>query len=133
MTVNAHILISDDEKNLLHPLEFILEAAGYKVSTAGNGQEALEIILKFLESVEPVAVLITDIKMPVLNGPGLIDKLEQLHIDLPIIVMSEYGPGARSGLRGRVFDAYIEKPFTNNELLQRISLIVNKQRGDPAL
>ena len=73
-----HILVADDERNILHGLEFILEAANYKVTTAADGQEAFEQILAAKESYSPIDLLITDIRMPGLTGLQLIDELNRL-------------------------------------------------------
>ena len=68
-----HILVVDDEQHLLHTLEFLLEAARYKVTTTADSQDALGKVLAAKNSHRPIDLIITDIRMPGLTRLQLID------------------------------------------------------------
>jgi CheY-like chemotaxis protein len=81
------ILIADDADDLLDLAEFHLSAVGHEIHRAGNGMEAL-LFLKEHES-DPPCILVTDLRMPVLDGWDLIYALRQSRwADLPVIVCS---------------------------------------------
>ena len=122
-----HILVVDDEHNMLHTLAFILETANYKVTTAADGQEALEEILGAQESYRPIDLLITDIRLPGLTGLQLIDELNYLKIKMPILVITAYGDEALfiRLMRAGCAD-YLDKPFDYKELVRRVGLLVEK-------
>src|SRR5512135_731130 len=85
-----HILIVDDDLNILRSMEFILEAADFEVSAGRNGQEALEKI-KLAANHPPVDLLITDIQMPGLSGLQLIDEVQRMNLSIPVLVITAYG------------------------------------------
>lgn len=125
MNRKKHILIADDEQNLLHTMEFILEAANYKVSLAKNGKEALDRVLMAGINETPIDLLITDIKMPGINGLELVKKLKRLHINIPILVITEYGSRKiLIDLMRLGCNDYLEKPIDDQELLQHVAKLV---------
>lgn len=126
-----HILIADDELNMLRSLEFILEVAGYKVTGVKNGQEALEIILNASNTDSPVELVITDIQMPGLNGMELIDELSRLEINIPIFVITAYGSRyLTKDLKDKSDIEYIDKPIDDEELLNRVNKLFKGQLGN---
>lgn len=125
-----HILIADDELNMLRSLEFILEVGGYKVSGVKNGQDALDKILNSNNSESPIELIITDIQMPGLNGLELIDELERLRIDIPIFVITAYGSmDLTKTLRDRGNIECIDKPIDDEDLLKRVHLLFESRIG----
>jgi CheY-like chemotaxis protein len=125
-----HILVADDELNMLRTLEFILEVAGYKVTGVKNGQEALDRILNANKSDSPVELVITDIQMPGLNGMELIDELLRLGIEIPIFVITAYGRSdLTKSLRNRAGIECIDKPIDDEELLDRVNRLFNNRSG----
>lgn len=107
-----NILIVDDEKNYLLVLEDLLIEEGYQVVTADSALKALEI---FQES--DLDVVITDMKMPGMDGMALLEAIHSLNPDLPVIMMTAFGSVERAveAMRKGAFD-YILKPFKNEEL-----------------
>lgn len=111
------ILIVDDELNMLLVLEAMLQKEGYEVITASNGLEALEI----LEN-EDVAVVVTDLKMPKLDGMGLLNRVVKDLPYIPVIIITAHGTitTAVKALKKGAFD-YVTKPFDQDDLKNVIS------------
>ncbi len=121
------ILIVDDDLNVLEVLEARLIFAGYKTIKAASAMEALDRIKETL-----VDLIVSDIKMPVMNGLELYEKVHSLHPDLPVIFLTAYGtiPDAVKAVKAGAYD-YLTKPFDGHELLDKINEIL--QRQTPAL
>lgn len=105
------ILIVDDERNYLLVLEDLLVEEGYQVLTADSGQKGLEIV----EEHELDAV-ITDMKMPGMDGLTLFEFIHERQPDLPVIMMTAYGTQEKAleAMKKGAFD-YIFKPFENEQ------------------
>ncbi|MCD6486812.1 MAG: sigma-54-dependent Fis family transcriptional regulator [Syntrophobacterales bacterium] len=106
------ILIVDDELNMLLVLEAMLKKEKYKVATASDGLEALDIL-----KTGDVAVVVTDLKMPRLDGLGLLNKMETDYPSIPVIMITAHGTveTAVEALKNGAFD-YITKPFDQDDL-----------------
>jgi two-component system, cell cycle sensor histidine kinase and response regulator CckA len=95
-----------------------LEAYGYKVITALNGAEALSLFAKNCESIR---IVVTDLEMPVMDGPATISALKSLDKDLKIIVMSGVQLAAKiSGRTKKQVTSYLQKPFTTRIRLETL-------------
>ena len=81
----AHVLIAEDEVLAAMALEDFLTHFGYRVSVAHDGLKALEH-----HRTDPADVLLTDLRMPRMDGAALIHDLRRGHADLPIIVMTGF-------------------------------------------
>ena len=108
----AKILIVDDELNMRLVLKAMLKKEGYDVVTAADGLEALQVLRE-----EKIAVVATDLKMPRLDGMGLLDRIIQDDPALPVIILTAYGTVANAvdALKKGAFD-YLTKPFEQDEL-----------------
>ena len=108
----AKILVVDDELNMRLVLKAMLKKEGYDVTTASDGLEALEILGR-----EKIAVVATDLKMPRLDGMGLLDRIMKDDPSLPVIILTAYGTVASAvdALKRGAFD-FITKPFEQDEL-----------------
>ncbi|MEA1970593.1 MAG: sigma-54 dependent transcriptional regulator [Thermodesulfobacteriota bacterium] len=106
------ILIVDDELNMLLVLEAMLKKEKYKVVTASDGLEALNIL-----KTDDVAVVVTDLKMPRLDGLGLLSRMETDYPSIPVIMITAHGTveTAVEALKNGAFD-YITKPFDQDDL-----------------
>jgi sigma-B regulation protein RsbU (phosphoserine phosphatase) len=123
-----HVLVVDDEENMLLTMQFILEVAGYKITTAEDGQEALERILKARRNGNPVELLITDIQMPRLTGMELIDELNRLEIVIPVLAITGYGDEQMiTELSRKGCDEYLDKPFDDEDLVERVVALLEKR------
>ena len=112
------ILIVDDEKNYLTILSAVLEEEGFEVLTALSGQEALEIY-----KTSDLDLVVTDMKMPEMDGIALLENIKQLDPDLPVMMMTAHGTidKAVEAMQKGAYN-YILKPFDN----ERLVLYVNK-------
>jgi len=118
------ILVVDDETNYLTVMEALLGSEGYEVLTAPGGHEALKIA-----SSADLDLVLTDMKMPKMNGIELLGELKRLYPDLPVIMMTAYGTveKAVAAMKAGAFD-YILKPFKNEELLVTIARALEHYR-----
>jgi signal transduction histidine kinase/CheY-like chemotaxis protein len=110
---NQTILIVDDEDLLLTMGKAILSAYGYRVLTANGGQKALEVLS---HKDTPVDLVITDMVMPAMSGRELVEQIRRLLPDTRILCTSGYvGPVGQNN-----DGAYLQKPFTSQELLLKV-------------
>lgn len=108
----GNILIIDDEKNYLIILEDLLSEEGHHVLTAESGPEGLELVKN-----NDLDVVITDMKMPGMDGMEVLQEIRAVDADLPIIMMTAYGTVEKAveAMKKGAFH-YILKPFENEEL-----------------
>ena len=117
-----HILIVDDEKEILDPLKEMLLSEGYKVSSYLNPQNALD----FLDKTN-VDIAIFDIKMPEMNGYELLTQVRAKHQRLPVIFLS-----SKSDEQDQIIgftlgaDDFVAKPFSKHLLLFRIKSVLKR-------
>ena len=116
---DKHILVVDDEANTAHFLAKILENAGYRVTTAANGQEALAVVER-----EAVDLAFVDLFMPVKDGLETIQEIYQNAPQVKLIAISGWYPDSDSDLLAATLDLYIsrrlEKPIKSGELLAAV-------------
>ena len=114
---SARILVADDEPNLRRVLTAILRREGYEVVQAADGAEAIDLL------AEPVDVVITDLKMPRIDGMEVLRHTSQQLPHVPVIMITAFGTvdNAVAAVKAGAFD-YIEKPFEQEQIRQ----IVNK-------
>jgi len=110
------VLIVDDDPDILNLLSMRLKAAGYDVVAAGSGKEALAHI-----SVNRPALVISDLRMPEMDGFDLFDAIHQSDSTLPVIMLTAHGsiPDAVSATQRGVF-GFLTKPFNSKSLLQLV-------------
>jgi two-component system, NtrC family, response regulator AtoC len=113
----AHVLIVDDEINIRRVLAAMLKREGYEVTTAADGEQALQVLEK-----TPVHVVVTDLVMPRLGGMELLRRVAAEYPDIPAIVITAHGSvdSAVAALKAGAFD-YITKPFEQDELKKVIA------------
>ena len=107
------ILVVDDEKNYLLVLSAVLVDEGYEVLTAPGGHEALEI-----QKSSDLDLILTDMKMPAMDGIQLLENVKALDLDLPVIMMTAHGTidKAVEAMQKGAY-SYILKPFDNDRLI----------------
>jgi DNA-binding response OmpR family regulator len=126
MTRPKHILLVDDEADFLFSASLALRMAGYRVSETPDGLDALEELIRLKDEGTPVDLLVTDLRMPNLDGAELVDALKRHDVPVPVFVVSGYcDPRALRVLALAGFIEYMEKPFQPSELVQRIENVFN--------
>jgi two-component system OmpR family response regulator len=128
-----HILVVEDERHLAMGIKFNLEGEGYRVTTAGSGPSALEIVE---ENEADFDLIILDIMLPGMSGYAVCDSLRKQGSDVPVLILSAR---TLSEDRTRGFDVganqYLSKPFDLDELLSRVRNLlthhVRRHQGPP--
>ena len=107
------ILIVDDEKNYTAVLSVVLEEEGYETYTANSADGALDIL-----KVEDVDLVVTDMKMPGMDGLELLGRIKQKWPDIPVIMMTAHGTvdKAVEAMQQGAY-TFILKPFDNERLV----------------
>lgn len=121
----AHILVVDDEKNYCVVLGQLLRREGYTVSRADNAFAALEILTK-----EPISLVLSDLKMPRMDGLALFQKVREDIGDIPFIIMTAFATvqTALDSIKNGVYD-YLLKPFDNDQVLVTIDQALTLYRS----
>jgi CheY-like chemotaxis protein len=113
-----NILLVDDNKYVIEALALTLgvSARGYAILKAKNGREAADILDR-----KPVAVVLTDLAMPVMDGYQLIEYMNRMHPLIPLLAMtSDASSGVVEKLRSLGITHCIEKPFDYEEATRLI-------------
>ncbi len=125
-----HVLVVDDEEDVLELIRYNLERAGYRVSCAASGEEALALARR----TGPDVILL-DLMLPGVDG---LDVCRQLRADaatrdIPVVMVSARGEEADvvAGLELGA-DDYVTKPFSPRVLLSRVKAVLRRRRGEEA-
>ena len=118
MNIEANILVVDDEKNIREGLRLALKKDGHNMFTAENGEAALDIMRS-----QDIDVVITDLKMPVMDGDALMKKIAADYFNVPVIILTGHGTveTAVQSMRDGAYD-FLTKPLN----LEKLSLIVSR-------
>ncbi len=122
--MSKNILVIDDEPNLRHVLTVVLEKAGYTVSSAADGKEAISIT-----ETKPFNIILCDLRMPRMDGLAFLKHATTRALDAAIIMMSAYGTidTAVEAMKLGAAD-YISKPFKPDEILLKLGQIEERNR-----
>ena len=112
----TRLLLAEDDESLREVMTFNLREAGYDVTTASNGKEALAAF-----DAETIDVVITDLRMPVMGGLELLDRLRELDPSVTVLVLTAFGSTDRAieAMRRGAFH-YVEKPANLTTLLMMV-------------
>ena len=120
----AHILVAEDERDIRELINFTLEFAGYKVTQAANGEEAVHLAEKALAEGTKPDLIMMDVRMPKMTGYEACRhlKLNDAFKDTPVIFLSAKGQDEeiQSGISAGA-SAYILKPFSLDDLTKRVA------------
>ena len=113
----SNILVVDDDQDILKLISMRLTAAGYYISAASNGVEAMSAI-----SLQRPDLVISDLRMPAMDGMALLEAVQNAHPTLPVIILTAHGsiPDAVRATQRGVF-GFLTKPFDSQELLQQVA------------
>jgi two-component system response regulator GlrR len=114
----AHVLVVDDDEDILRLLTMRLQARGFRVSAVGSAEQALVQI-----AIDPPRVVVSDIRLPGQDGLGLFEEIRRTRPTLPVILLTAHGniPDAVDATSRGVF-GYLTKPFDSQILLKKIDL-----------
>ena len=123
------ILIVDDEPNAVVPIQFLMQQQGYKVMIAERGEDALDLIYQY----KPDLVLL-DIMLPGINGYEVCEiiRLNPNYRNVKIIFLTALGREVEIA-KGLTLgaDAYITKPYSNDELVAKVKEVLEKTYEEP--
>ncbi|MGC4030941.1 MAG: response regulator [Tepidisphaeraceae bacterium] len=118
----ARILVVDDERNIRLLLTSALQSEGYVVHEAANGAEALERI-----EAAPFDLMILDLNMPVIDGLGVLQRIECRLTKPRVLVLTAYGSISAAVRATRLGAAdFLEKPVTPEELRTAVAGVLNE-------
>ncbi|MFK7161398.1 response regulator [Marinospirillum sp. MEB164] len=127
MTSALKVLVVDDEPNILLSLEFLMQQAGFDVTTAEDGETALSHI-----SQQTPDLILLDISLPGISGFEVLEKLRRqpAYQRLPIVMLTAHGREVEreKGLALGA-DDYITKPFSTQLLVEKVKHLLS----DPLL
>ena len=125
-THGKRILVVDDEAGMREMLSMLLARHGFTVTEAADGVQALAAIRQ-----SNIDIVLTDVRMPELDGLALLRELQPLKLPLTVIVMSAFVDleTAIEALKMGASD-YVSKPFRADEVLLKIRMAVERQRLD---
>lgn len=127
-STHGRILIIEDEADIRDILKLQLEQAGYQVIEANNGEEGIELMKKGSNLLQ-VGLIITDIRMPKVNGVEAIDYIKANAPSIPIMVITGYPDTelAINLLQKGVKD-YLVKPVEKETLLSKVSTVLSSKQ-----
>jgi PAS domain S-box-containing protein len=126
----AHVLLVEDEAATSRLVRVMLERAGYRVTVATGGEQALAILAGGEGAGEAgrIDLLLTDIVMPGIDGVELVRRARELHPSLPAVLTSGYPAEFLAGSAGLPFVAdLLQKPFSAQELVHRVATAVRER------
>ncbi|MET4261785.1 two-component system response regulator FixJ [Bradyrhizobium sp. S3.12.5] len=126
MTTKGHVYVIDDDEGMRDSLNFLLDCSGFIVTLFDNAQ-------CFLEALPDLAFgcVVSDIRMPGLDGIELLKRMKARHSAFPIVIMTGHGdvPLAVGAIKLGAVD-FLEKPFEDDRLITLIESAVRE--GEPA-
>jgi DNA-binding response OmpR family regulator len=124
MTTLGHVLIIDDEDSLRHTLTRVLKTAGCEVSSAADGDQALQFIRR-----TPLDLVYLDIHLPGISGLDVLQTIRSEHPDLPVILFTGHASlqSALDAIRLGAAD-YLVKPIDPEVFVARTRIILDEQK-----
>jgi DNA-binding response OmpR family regulator len=121
MTTDVGVLVVEDSPDISHVLRLLLSRAGYRVHAVPDGESAI----RELAEVRP-RVAIVDVQLPGMSGLELCRAVREQTTDPPLIMLLSARAGEHDAEAGRLAgaDAYVTKPFSNQELLHRLETML---------
>ncbi|NLW04372.1 MAG: response regulator [Pseudomonadaceae bacterium] len=120
----AKVLVVDDEPNIVLSLEFLMQQAGFEVTTAFDGESALMLV-----NENPPDLVLLDISLPGISGFEVLEELrnQAAFKRLPIVMLTAHGREVEreKGLALGA-DDYITKPFSTRQLVEKVQALLNE-------
>jgi len=117
------ILIVDDDQSLREFLEILFAKEGYRISSAGTGQEALHVLDR-----EEVSLVLSDVRMPGMDGVTLLKEIKGRHPDIPVILITAFASldSAVAAMKEGAWD-YLTKPFQIDEIREVVQQAIESR------
>lgn len=122
------ILLAEDDQELRLVLTEVLEEAGYEVDLAENGRELLRRLAESVVSGEGIDLVLSDVRMPAMNGLEALEALRDEDWVTPVLFMTAFGDAATHEEAKRLGAWMIDKPFDVDELVEIVTGIVPPAR-----
>jgi CheY-like chemotaxis protein len=118
------ILLIEDEASIREILQAAMETSGYLVLAASDGAEGVSL---YAQHREKIKLVITDMAMPIMDGPATIRALHNINPSLKIVAISgaDWEEKAAVGI-GLKIEAFLSKPFTSERMLRRVGEVLKK-------
>jgi DNA-binding NtrC family response regulator len=118
----VRVLVVEDERNIRLLVAAVLRQKGCQVVEATNGLEALH----YLSKEAPFDVVVTDLKMPELNGIALLSEMQRRYPEVPVVVMSAYV--TEDWVKEAAQKAFVAlpKPFTHSQLVEILDQVLQR-------
>ncbi len=128
MPDNSTVCIVDDDQAVLAALTFLLTAEGYAVRAHESARTFLDMIQQ-----DDCGCLVTDVRMPGMNGLDLLAKMKERRVSMPVIVITAHGdvPLAVAAMKQGAIH-FFEKPFDGDALLDTVRAALAREEGEPA-
>ncbi len=115
------VLVVDDQQVVLELVDAFLEDSGYRIHLAGRAQQALDICQRLEGKID---LLLTDVRMPGMNGPELYFRVAEQYPSIKVLFMSGFSASEAARFGVPQSAPLIVKPFRPDELLQRMRLVI---------
>ncbi len=121
------ILLVDDEQMVLEVSKDLLEYLGYRIYTAGSGQEAIAV---YTEKRNEIDLVILDMILPGMSGGETFDRLREIDPEIRVLLCSGYSiEGEAQQIMDRGCNGFIQKPFQQKSISQKIREILEGDRS----
>jgi len=119
------VLVTDDEETVLEVSKGLLEAMGYRVLIARDGNEAIEVYKKNRDDID---IVLLDIVMPNMGGSKVYERMKEINQDIRVLLLSGYSiDGEAREILERGCNGFIQKPFNIKELSAKLREILDEQ------
>ena len=126
----AHVLVVDDEPDILKLVQKILEGEGHRVTIARDGHEALELVPR-----ERPDVVVLDVNIPRVDGFEVCRRLKSNEAtrSIPVVMMTAAYPSLEDAVKGLGLgaDEYVVKPFLREVLIHNVTRLLRRHEVDP--
>ncbi|MEM7647141.1 MAG: response regulator, partial [Pseudomonadota bacterium] len=119
LSKNKQVLLVDDEEEIRDFLKYSLENEGYQVFDTDNGKNALEIV-----RANPIELVISDLKVPEMDGVEFATKAKALFPRLPIFILTG-SPGYFKDVTPSLVDRFFSKPTKTKDLVEAVNEVLN--------
>jgi DNA-binding response OmpR family regulator len=126
MSTQPHILFADDESDIRELVQLMLQAAGFRVSTAEDGAEVLKLV-----TTSRFDALLLDYWMPEATGIELCKQIRTFDQRTPILICSgAISPAHREAAALAGAQGYVEKPFVSEALIRALRTVINQSEPE---